>query len=60
MSDVIFDYNETARRKNVPQDVLVKIVSEAQVEFPFDDMMKELHIVRAINSYAAKAKRTAS
>ena len=57
MNETIFDYNQAAINKNVPQDVLAHIVSEAQTEYPFDEMMKELHIIRAINSYAMKAKQ---
>jgi hypothetical protein len=60
MDETIFDYNEAAIRENIPQAVLEQIVRESQLEFPFDDMMRELHIIRAINSYSMKAKRTAS
>jgi len=60
MSKIIFDYQETAIRKNVPEDVLSNIVDEAQKEFPLDEMMKELHIIRAINAYTDKAKKAAS
>ena len=60
MSKIIFDYRKTAARKNVPEDVLSNIVNEAQKEFPFDEMMTELHIIRAINAYADKAKKAAS
>ena len=57
---MIFDYNKAAENENVPQDVLSRIVSEAQIEFPFDEMMRELHIIRAIKSYAIKEKTAAS
>jgi hypothetical protein len=60
MNDYIFDYNEAAARENIPADMLEGIIREAQIEFPFDDMMKELHIIRAINAYASKKKRAAS
>jgi len=60
MNESIFDYNQAAINENVPQDVLMQIVNEAQAEFPFDEMMRELHIIRAINFYSMKAKKAAS
>ena len=60
MNESIFDYNQAAINENVPQDVLSQIVNEAKIEFPFDEMMRELHIIRAINSYAMKAKKAVS
>jgi len=52
MNEAMFDYNKAAIEAGVAQDVLTQIVSDAQAEFPFDEMMRELHIIRAINSYA--------
>ena len=60
MNESIFDYNQAAINENVPQDVLSQIISEAKIEFPFDDMMRELHIIRAINLYSMKAKKAVS
>ena len=60
MTEVVFDYNAAALRENIPHDVLEQIIMESQLEFPFDDMMRELHIIRAINSYSMKMKRAAS
>ena len=60
MSGAIFNYYDAALQAGVGPDILAKIIEEAQTEFPFDEMMKELHIVRAINAYAAKSKRVAS
>ena len=60
MKGIVFDYYEAALRENIPHDVLEKIIKESQMEFQFDDMMRELHIIRAINSYSMKVKRAAS
>ena len=60
MSDDIFNYRQAAKRENIPQGVFSQIVAEAKAEFPFDEMLQELHIIRAINSYTIKAKQTAS
>ena len=60
MCEAIFDYYDAAVQAGIDQDTLSQIIQEAQSEFPFDEMMKELHIIRAISSYAAKSKRAAS
>jgi len=60
MSNAIFNYQKAAERAEIPQDLFERIKQEAQAEFPFDDMMKELHIVRAINAYVSESKRAAS
>ena len=60
MNNTMFDYSQAASREKVPQVVLSQIVEEAKQEFPLDEMMQELHILRAIKSYAARVKRVAS
>jgi len=52
MEAAVFDYSQAALIENIPDDVFTKIVREAQLEFPYDEMMRELHILRAIRSYA--------
>jgi hypothetical protein len=52
MNDRIFDYNTAAINANMPQDVLARLIEEARQEFPFDQMMTELHVIRAINVYS--------
>lgn len=46
----IFDYEQLAKKCNVKSDILNKLVEEASREFPNDQMMIELHIIRAIRA----------
>jgi hypothetical protein len=55
MSDKIFDYNQAAINGGVPKSVLDRLVNEARKEFAWDEMLMELHVIRAINAYAASA-----
>jgi hypothetical protein len=45
---VIFDYLTPAKRAGVPQDKLERLCALVRAEFPSDEMMAELHILRAI------------
>lgn len=49
----VFDYEHLAKKYNVKSDILNKLVEEAKKEFPNDQMMIELHIVRAIRALKA-------
>ena len=60
MQDTVFDYFETAKREGISQDILDSILKDATIEFPDDDMMRELHIVRAIKFYSKKKEQVAS
>jgi hypothetical protein len=53
MNDKIFDYNRAAINEGVPKSVLDRFVDEARKEFALDDMLMELHVIRAIKAYAA-------
>jgi hypothetical protein len=53
MNDKIFDYNQAAINERIPKSVLDKFVAEARKEFAWDDMLIELHVIRAIKAYAA-------
>jgi hypothetical protein len=52
VSDKIFDYNQAAINEGVPKSVLDRLVNEARKEFAWDDMLMELHVIRAIKAYA--------
>lgn len=41
-----FDYENTAREAGITKDQLVQIVAVTKAEFPHDDMMFELHVLR--------------
>jgi hypothetical protein len=53
MDNKMFDYDKTAIRERVPKSVLDRFVNEARVEFAMDDMLMELHVIRAIRAYSA-------
>jgi hypothetical protein len=59
MSDMIFDYDRAAVAAKIPQDVLSKLVEEVRQDFPWDEMMMKLHLIRAINAYSANANKVA-
>jgi hypothetical protein len=42
-----FDYEQTAREAGIPENDLAAIRQAMRVEFPDDDMMWELHVLRA-------------
>ena len=44
----IFDIENLATEWNVDSRILKKLVKEAREEFPNDEMMVELHVVRAL------------
>jgi hypothetical protein len=52
MDDCIFDYKLTGKNRRVPQAILDRFENEAAKEFPFDKMLMEIHVLRAINNYA--------
>lgn len=42
-----FDYETVAREAKIPSDKLAKLCSLIRQEFPRDEMMYELHVLRA-------------
>ena len=47
---MIFDYISAANRAGIPPDKLERLSDLVRAEFPSDEMMAELHILRAILS----------
>lgn len=45
-----FDYERVAKEMKVPNTIVRKIEKEVQKEFPFDKMLYELHVLRALKS----------
>ncbi len=45
-----FDINKIAEKSGLPEQVIMKIKEEARKEFPADDLMYELHLMRAIKA----------
>ena len=52
MEGVMFDYSSLAKEFSVPEKIIQKFEKEARNEFPFDSMMAEIHILRAVKAYA--------
>lgn len=45
-----FDYESAAREAGIPDDKLEAIVRLMEAEFPHDQMMAELHVLRACHA----------
>ncbi len=45
---MIFDYFTAAKRAGIPEDKLNRLCAIVRAEFPSDEMMAELHILRAV------------
>jgi hypothetical protein len=56
MKNMVFDYINAKKEMNVPEDVLLTLEKEARGEFPNDDMMMELHVLRALHAYANSSR----
>jgi len=54
--DTIFDYQSFAEKFLIPDNIVKKIVKEIREEIPNDNMIMELHILRALKSYVNKHK----
>ena len=54
--DTIFNYQSVADKFKIPDNIVRKIVKEIREEIPNDNMIMELHVLRALKSYANKHK----
>jgi hypothetical protein len=52
MENLIFDYHSIGEKLAVPSEIVQKLEKEAHNEFPMDNMLMEIHILRAIKTYA--------
>jgi len=52
--DTMFNYQSIADKFKIPDNIVKKIVKETKKEIPHDNMIMELHILRALKSYANK------
>jgi hypothetical protein len=57
MENVMFDYRSLGEALAVPPEIVQQFEQEARNEFPFDKMLMEIHILRAVKAYAQTAKR---
>jgi hypothetical protein len=60
MENLMFDYRSLGEKLAVPLKVVEKIEEEARDEFPFDNMLMEIHILRAVKAYAKTSKQVMS
>ena len=47
--DRMFDYESLARQYHIGQEALTQLEKEVREEFPFDEMLFELHMIRALD-----------
>jgi hypothetical protein len=45
-----FDYMALAKKYNIDSDTLDNIIKETYNEFPHDEMLAELHVIRALKA----------
>ena len=60
MGNLMFDYRSLGEKLAVPPKIVQKIEEEARDEFPFDNMLMEIHILRAVKAYAKTSRRVMS
>ena len=52
MDNKMFDYESASENLRIPDDVMRDFEAQARSEFPDDEMLMELHVLRAVKSYA--------
>jgi hypothetical protein len=58
MKVVIFDYQSLGKKLAVPPEVIQKLEEAAGAEFLSDQMLMEIHILRAVKAYAKASIET--
>jgi hypothetical protein len=56
MENLMFDYNSFGNSLDIPTEIVQRFEKEAQNEFPFDNMLMEIHVLRALKAYAKTEK----
>ena len=57
MEDILFDYRSLGKKLAVPSEIIYKFEQEAHDEFQSDNMLMEIHILRALKAYAKAIPR---
>jgi hypothetical protein len=52
MENLMFDYKALGENLTVPTGIIQQFEKEARNEFPYDSMLMEIHVLRAIKAYA--------
>jgi len=60
MEKLMFDYRSLGEDLAVPSEIVQRFEREAHCEFPSDKMLMEIHILRAVKTYATTTKRMAA
>jgi hypothetical protein len=60
MENFMFDYHSFGENLEIPKEIVQIFEEEARNEFPSDNMLMEIHVLRAIKSYAKINKRVAT
>jgi hypothetical protein len=60
MENLMFDYWSLGEELAVPLEVIRQFEQEAYNEFPFDNMLMEIHVLRAVKAYAKSKKQMAT
>lgn len=58
MDELMFDYQSLVEELTVPSAVIQKFEQEARDEFPNDNMLMEIHLLRAVKAYAKVASQS--
>ena len=58
MEELMFDYRSLGEELTVPAEVIQKFEQEARSEFPTDNMLMEIHLLRAVKAYAKVASQS--
>ena len=56
MENLVFDYRSLGEKLAVPAKIVQKFEKEAYEEFPFDNMLMEIHTLRAIKAFAKNSR----
>ena len=56
----MFDYYSLGKNLEIPMEIVQNFEKDARNEFPFDNMLMEIHVLRAIKSYAKTTNRMAT
>jgi hypothetical protein len=60
MENLMFNYRSLGDKLAVPSELVQKFEKEAHDEFPYDNMLMEIHALRAVQAYAKTTARAVS
>ena len=57
MDNIIFDYRSFGEEMDIPTEIVQLFEKEAYNEFPNDNMLMEIHVLRAVKAYVKTNSR---